>query len=204
MTDRTEVVASAPVTKAILTMSIPVVLGMMVSMLYNLVDTFFIGKLHDQNQLSAANIAAPVSMLMMAVATIVSTGAASYISRCLDQKDKETAHKSLSTGVAICVGLGLALMSLGILFLKPLLFTLGATPETYQYVNNYVFVMLIGTVPVMLSYTGGQLVRAEGAPMPAMTGSIKTIWNTLLVPYPLWRRLVGRGAASEMPISLCK
>lgn len=99
--------SEAPVTKAILKMSIPVVCGMMVQVLYNLVDTFFIGKLNDPNQLAAANITAPIFMLMMAVATIVSTGAASYISRCLGKKDNIAANRTLSTGIAICTGLAI-------------------------------------------------------------------------------------------------
>ena len=78
---QTELMSNTPVTKAILKMSIPVVLGMMVQVLYNLVDTFFIGMLNDPNQLAAANITTPIFMLMMAIATIVSTGAASYIDR---------------------------------------------------------------------------------------------------------------------------
>ncbi len=73
----------APVAKAILKLAIPVVCGMMVQVLYNLVDTFFIGLLKDENQLAAASITTPIFMIQMAIATIVSTGAASYISRCM-------------------------------------------------------------------------------------------------------------------------
>ena len=98
---QTELMSKAPVTQAILKMSIPVVMGMMVQVLYNLVDTFFIGMLGDPNQLAAVNVTTPIFMLMMAVATIVSTGAASYISRCLGRSDELSASKTLSTGFAI-------------------------------------------------------------------------------------------------------
>ena len=64
---QTELMSKAPVTKAILKMSIPVVCGMMVQVLYNLVDTFFIGRLEEENQLAAANITAPLFMLLMAI-----------------------------------------------------------------------------------------------------------------------------------------
>ena len=60
--------------------------GMMIQVLYNLVDTFFIGKLDDPNQLAAANIATPIFMILMSLAGVVGTGAASYISRCLGEK----------------------------------------------------------------------------------------------------------------------
>ncbi|HBN94749.1 MAG TPA: MATE family efflux transporter, partial [Firmicutes bacterium] len=125
-TKHTELMSNTPVTKAILKMSIPVVLGMMVQVLYNLVDTFFIGRLNDPNQLAAANITTPIFMLMMAIATIVSTGAASYISRSLGRSDAQSANRTLSTGIAICTGLGIVLMTAGLIFLKPFITLLGA------------------------------------------------------------------------------
>ena len=66
--DKIKILSEAPVPKAILVMSLPVVLGMMVQVLYNLADTFFIGKLGDANQLAAANISLPVFILSMALA----------------------------------------------------------------------------------------------------------------------------------------
>ena len=187
----------APVTKAILKMSIPVVCGMMVQVLYNLVDTFFIGKLNDPNQLAAANITAPIFMLMMAIATIISTGAASYISRCLGRKDELSAHKTLSTGIAICVGLAVAVTALGLIFLKPFITLLGATEAIYPYAFSYSSIMFVGTLAVMLSYTGGQLVRSEGATMPSMVGMmLGTLINVIFDPIFIFVLKMGiRGAA---------
>lgn len=73
---------------------------MMVQVLYNLVDTWFIGKIGDANQLAAANIASPVFLILMAVSNIVGTGAASYISRCLGEKNQKRANQTLSIGIA--------------------------------------------------------------------------------------------------------
>ena len=81
--DRIRILSKAPVRQAILKMSLPVVLGMMVQVVYNLVDTYFIGLLGDANQLAAVNITTPIFMILMAIAGIIGTGAASYISRCL-------------------------------------------------------------------------------------------------------------------------
>jgi len=151
--------------------------------LYNLVDTFFIGKLNDPNQLAAANITTPIFMLMMAIATIVSTGAASYISRCLGNKDDESANRTLSTGIAICTGLGILVMTAGLLFIKPFITLLGATEAVYPYALSYSSVMFIGTLPVMLNYSGGQLLRSEGAVMPSIIGMmIGTVTNVILDP----------------------
>lgn len=194
---QTELMSKAPVTKAILKMSIPVVCGMMVQVLYNLVDTFFIGKLHDENQLAAANITAPIFMLMMAVATIVSTGAASYISRSLGKKDALSANRTLSTGIAICAGLAVIVTALGLVFLKPFITLLGATDAVYPYALSYASIMFIGTLPVMLSYAGGQLARSEGAVMPSIIGMmLGTLINVILDPIFIFGLNMGiRGAA---------
>ena len=178
-----ELMGKAPVTKAILKLSLPVVIGMMVQVFYNLVDTFFIGKLNDQNQLAAANITTPVFMILMAIATIVSTGASSYISRSLGKKDQENANRTLTTGILISIALAVVVMVVGLIFVKPLIITLGASEEVYPYAYQYVVVMLLGSIPVMLNYAGGQLLRSEGAAMPSITGMmIGTVVNIVLDP----------------------
>lgn len=175
--------SKAPVATAILKMAIPVVCGMMVQVLYNLVDTFFIGQLGDKDQLAAANITTPLFMLLMAIATIVSTGAASYISRSLGKKDNATADKTLSTGVAICTGIGAIVTIVGLMFIGPFITILGASASVYPYAYQYAFIMILGAVPVMLNYTGGQLLRSEGATMPSILGMlIGTVVNVILDP----------------------
>lgn len=189
--------SNAPITKAILKMSLPVVLGMMVQVFYNLVDTFFIGRLNDPNQLAAANITTPIFMLMMAITTIVSTGAASYISRCLGKKDNLAANKTLSTGIAITIGLGILVMAVGLLFLKSFITLLGATEAVYPYAFKYAFIMVIGTLPVMLNYAGGQLLRSEGAIMPSITGMmLGTVVNVILDPLFIFGFNMGIGGAA--------
>ena len=187
----------APIPKAILKLSLPVVFGMMVQVLYNLVDTFFIGMLQDQNQLAAASITTPIFMIQMAIATIVSTGAASYISRCIGEKDSERANRTLTTGVMICTGLAVVVMIIGLSYMKPLILALGASPEVYPYAYQYVGIMLIGTIPVMLNYAGGQLLRSEGAIMPSIVGMlIGTVANVILDPLFIFTFDMGIGGAA--------
>ena len=118
-TERIALLGDLPVRRAIFVMAMPVVVGMMVQVLYNLVDTYFIGKLGDPNQLAAANLAMPVFVLMMAIAGIIGTGAASYISRCLGEENKEQAEKTLATGVFLCFLNGLTAPLFGGAFIKP-------------------------------------------------------------------------------------
>ncbi|MEA5010239.1 MAG: MATE family efflux transporter [Angelakisella sp.] len=182
-TKRIELLSKEPVTKAILTMSIPVVLGMMIQVLYNLVDTFFIGILGHPNQLAAVNITTPLFMLMMAIAGIVGTGASSYISRCLGEKDYEKANKTLSTGIAICIGLGVLVTIIGSILISSIAKSLGASEETFPFVLDYSIVLFLGSVPIMCNYAIGQLLRSEGAAMGAMKGMlIGTVSNIILDP----------------------
>ena len=80
---RIYIMAGEKPTKAVLKMGIPVTMGMLVMVFYNLVDTYFIGMLHDDYQLAASNLAYPVMMISVALAAIVASGGASYIARCL-------------------------------------------------------------------------------------------------------------------------
>ncbi|MDT4761139.1 MATE family efflux transporter [Sphaerochaeta sp. PS] len=196
-TDRIELLANAPVTKAIMVMSLPVVLGMMVQVLYNLVDTFFIGKLGDPNQLAAANLAMPVFILMMALGGMIGTGASSYISRSLGEKKQEQADKTLTIGFFLCVVLGVMVTIVGLLFLKSLVSVLGASSETSGFAVEYVLVLFLGGIPIITNYAMGQLLRAEGDAMGAMFGMfLGTVTNIVLDPIFIFVFGMGvRGAA---------
>ncbi|NBK23650.1 MAG: MATE family efflux transporter [Spirochaetia bacterium] len=196
-TDRIELLANAPVTKAIMVMSLPVVMGMMVQVLYNLVDTFFIGKLGDPNQLAAANLAMPVFILMMALGGMIGTGASSYISRSLGEKRQDQADKTLSIGFFLCIILGAIVTIIGLLFLKPLVSVLGASAETSGFASEYVLVLFLGGIPIMANYALGQLLRSEGDAMGSVFGMLLgTVTNVILDPIFIFALGMGvRGAA---------
>mgnify|MGYP001344736635 FL=1 len=180
---RLKLLSEGPVTKSILVMSLPVVMGMMVQVLYNLVDTFFIGKLDNPNQLAAASISTPIFMILMALAGIIGTGAASYISRCLGEKNNEQADKTLSIGMGVCIILALVVMISGIIFIKPLITILGTSNDTFKYTYDYTLVLLIGSIPIMCNFAMGQLLRSEGDAMGSMIGMlIGTVINIALDP----------------------
>ena len=86
---------SAPIPKAILTLAIPTVLSMIVSLIYNITDTYFIGLLDDPIQLGAISLAFPVFMIFQALGNMFGAGAPSYISRCLGEKKYEEVKPDL-------------------------------------------------------------------------------------------------------------
>lgn len=197
-TKRISILKDMPVRKAILTMSLPVVFGMMVQVLYNLVDTWFIGRLNDAAQLAAANIASPVFIMQMAIAGIVGTGAASYISRCLGEDSHENANKTLSIGIVLAVVLGLILASFGLIFINPIVSFLGADTDVFPYAKGYSLIMIVCSPIVVANFAIGQLMRAEGAAMPSIVGMmIGTIINIILDPILIFVFKLGvQGAAA--------
>lgn len=171
------------VSKAILKLSIPMVMGMMIQVLYNLVDTYFIGMLNDANQLAAANISLPVFMMLMAIAGIVGSGSSSYISRCLGNKDYEEANKTISIATGILVIMSIIVMIVGIFMSPNIAKGLGANDVTFNYTYKYIFIMFIGAIPVMCSYALGQLLRSEGNIMQSVIGlTLGTVVNIVLDP----------------------
>ena len=180
---RISILKDMPVRKAILTMSLPVVFGMMVQVLYNLVDTWFIGRINDAAQLAAANIGTPVFIMQMAIAGIVGTGAASYISRCLGEDSHENASKTLSIGIVLAVCLGLILAIFGVIFIDTIVKLLGADSEVFPYAKGYSIIMLACSPIVIANFAIGQLMRSEGAAMPSIVGMmIGTVVNIILDP----------------------
>ncbi len=180
---RLYLMTEAPVMSSIIKMSLPVIMGMMVQVLYNLVDIFFVGMLHDPYQLAAVNLSTPIVMLMTAIAALVGTGAASYISRTLGEHKSHRASQILSTGVIFCVGLGLTVTLLGTLCIETIVWALGADTHTFVSTHNYVSLIFLGSIFMMCNYALGQLLRAEGAMMPSMLGMfIGTMSNLVLDP----------------------
>lgn len=175
--------SKAPVSKAIFSMSIPMVMGMMIQLLYNLVDIYFIGKLQSPNQLAAANITTPLFMIMMALSGIIGTGASSYISRCMGKSDLKKASKVLSSAIIICLLLGLLLTFLGSIFITPIVNTLGASQDTFSYAKDYSVVLILGSAIIMSNFALGQLLRSEGSTIVSMMGMlVGTLVNIILNP----------------------
>ncbi|MCQ2978543.1 MAG: MATE family efflux transporter [Clostridia bacterium] len=169
--------------KAVLKMGIPVTLGMLVMVLYNLVDTFFIGQLNDPYQLAASNFAYPVMMISVAMAGFVGNGAASYIARCIGGKKIDEANHTLTIGFELTIILSILLTILGLVFINPIVTMLGAKDLTFNFTKDYVVVMFIGSLFIMGNYAFGQLLRSEGSTFYSMIGMIVgTVANIILDP----------------------
>lgn len=169
--------------KAVVGMGVPLIAGMMIMVLYNLVDTYFIGLTHDDYQLAAVNLAYPVMMVMIAISNMVGTGAASLMARSLGAGDRDKAEHTLTTGFLLTVINSLIVTAIGLVFINRIVTVLGAKDNTFGFTEDYVKVLLIGSVLTMGNYTLGQLLRSEGSVKYSILGMIGgTIANIVLDP----------------------
>ncbi len=169
--------------KAVLKMGLPVVMGMLFMVLYNLVDTFFVGLLHDDCQLAATNLAYPMMMIVVAIAGIVGNGGASYIARCIGEGRIDEAERTLTIGFELIVIGSVVITVPGLIFLDPIVTLLGAKEATFSYTREYCLVMVLGSVFTMSNYAVGQLLRSEGSTFYSMVGMVAgTVANIILDP----------------------
>ena len=169
--------------KAVVKMSIPLIIGMFIMVLYNLVDTYFIGMTGDDYQLAAVNLAYPVMMVTVAISNMIGTGASSFIARCLGAGEKEKAEHTLTAAFTLTFINSIIVTGAGLVFLPALIKLLGAKDNTFDYTQQYVQVILLGSFFTMGSYTAGALLRSEGSVRYSMTGMIVgTILNIALDP----------------------
>lgn len=154
---------SAPVGKAVIRLAVPTVIAQLITVVYNMADTFFIGQLGDPDQVAAATLAMPVFIFLTAFANLFGIGGASMISRCLGAGNRERAKQTSSfciwSSAALALVYGLAV----VLLEDALLPVLGADEATAGFCSSYIFWTIgVGAVPTVVSAALAHLVRAEG------------------------------------------
>ena len=168
---RDELFESSPVWNAIFTLTIPMIISSIVSMVYNLSDTYFVGALNDSVQNAAITLTAPAMTLFYGITNLFGIGASSLMSRSMGQKDTETVKRASATGIYL--GLFCAvLLSVGTLtFHDQALALLGTDSVTYQATKEYMFWTVgLGSVPGIMSIMFAYLLRAEGRSLQASIG----------------------------------
>lgn len=173
-----------PVPRAVATLAIPTIISQVVTMIYNLADTFFIGQIGDPAMVAAVSLVSPWFNLLTAIGNLFGLGGSSLISRMLGVKNhgdiKHVAVFSVWGGGAFT----LVFSVLTYLARRPLLNFLGASPDTFRYAESYLFwVVVLGGVPTMVSLALGHLLRSEGHARQASAGMMfGGILNVVLDP----------------------
>ena len=173
-----------PVPKAVATLAIPTIISQVVTMIYNLADTFFVGQIGDPLMVAAVSLVSPYFNLLTALGNLFGLGASSLISRLMgEQKQRKIKYVSSFSiwGGAFTT---LVFSALTYIFRVPLLSFLGASPDTFSYAEDYlIWVVVLGGVPTMISFALGHLLRSEGHAKEASTGMMfGGILNVILDP----------------------
>lgn len=181
---KTYLFESMPIPKAVMELSIPMVVTSLVMVIYNLADTFFVGMLNDPVQNAAVTLAYPVMLAFNAVNNLFGVGTSSMMSRSLGRGDHEMVRTSSAFGFYGAVFSGLAFALLCTVFKTPLMHLLGADATTWEATANYMlWTVSCGAMPAILNVVQGQMVRAEGASLHASIGTMSgCVLNILLDP----------------------
>lgn len=195
--DKLYILERMPIPRAILHLSVPTVLSMMVQILYNLTDTFFIGKLNDPYQVAAVTIALPIFIMQMAIAGIFGNGSASLISRLMGKKQIYEARETTSTAI-FSAGVTSIFVGVGAYFCVPaILSAMGTSENTYHFADQYMRIILLASPIMMLNFTLSNLIRAEGAARVSMNGMLLgTGINILLDPLFIFAFKMGVSGAA--------
>jgi len=183
--------------------SSPAILGMLVSALYNIVDTLFVGRGVGPLGITALTIVLPIQLIIMAVGIMVGIGSASVISRSLGAGNSEKALKTAGTGILLNLVLSSVLMVLAYIFIDKILYFFGASTETLKLAKDYMSIILIGFISFSFAISSNNLIRAEGKPRAAMYAMlIGAVCNIILDPVFIFGFGMGvRGAAIATIIS---
>ena len=131
-----ELLGSAPIPQALMALGVPIMIGMLINALYNLVDAYFVGGLGD-SPMGAISIVFPLGQVVVGLGLMFGNGAASYLSRLLGQGDRDTANRAASTALYSSVLIGGVLIVFAAVFLRPVLALLGATDTIMPYALTY-------------------------------------------------------------------
>ena len=184
---------TGPVSRVVLSMGIPAVIGMLVTSIYNSADTYFVGQLGTSAS-GAVGVVFSLMNIIQAVGFTIGQGASSLISRRLGEKNYGRANRIASTALLLAAAFGLIILGVGLIFLDPFMRLLGATETMLPHAKAYANYILIAAPFMVISFVLNNLLRAEGKIKYAMIGiSIGGLLNIGLDP--LFIHTLGLGTA---------
>lgn len=165
----------APVAKAVAHFAVPMMLGTSMSVIYSILNAYFLGTLHNTAMLTALALTLPLFAIIMALGNLIGIGGGTFISRLLGEKKLDDVKHVSSFAFYSSLVIGLIVMAVGIPLIDPIVHGLGATPDSFSFTKDYVMMMLIGSPFVILFFTLENIVRSEGAAMTSMMGMILSV-----------------------------
>lgn len=152
-----------PVPRAVMTLAVPTIISQIVTMIYNLGDTFFVGQIGNPSMVAAVTVVSPWFNLLTALGNLFGIGASSLISRQMGAGEREKSRYISAFSFWGGAATTLVFSALSVAFSRPLLTFLGASADNFAYAADYLFwVVGLGGVPTMLGMTLAHLLRSEG------------------------------------------
>ena len=204
--EKTDLFENTRPAKALAVMAIPTVASQLVVLIYNLADTWFIGRTNDPYMIAASSLALTVYLATVALSNVFGVGGGSLMARLCGEKHMEEAKAVVSYSVSMCALSSLAFSVLAFLFMDPMLKMLGASVNTLAYARQYVLTTtVIGGAPTALSMCMPQLLRNSGYSKEAGIGvGIGSLINIILDPIfmflllPRGQEVLGAGMATML------
>lgn len=161
---------TAPVGGLICRMAVPTIISMMITAIYNMADTFFVGQLQSNSATGAIGVAFSLMAVLQAIGFFFGQGSGNYIARQLGKQRIEDAEIMAATGAVLAFATGLVILALGQIFLEPLCYLLGATETILPYAKDYIRWILVGAPYIMASFVLNNQLRFQGSAFHGMIG----------------------------------
>lgn len=182
--DKAQIFENMPIPKALATMAIPTIVSQLITLIYNIADTWFIGQTDNPYMVAASSLVLTIFLMTTALANLFGVGGGTLAVRLLGSHQEEEAEKVVSLSLVMAAGAALTFSLLSLIFMNPLLRLLGASDNTIGYARQYLlFVVVLGGVPTVLSATMSSMLRNVGFSKEAAFGlGIGGILNVALDP----------------------
>lgn len=196
MNQKIEIMRDLPVSKALIKLGVPTMIGMLVTAIYNLVDSFFVRGL-GTSQMGAISILFPISMAIVGLGMMFGSGAGSFIARLLGAKDLDKANRVASTALYTSLGIGVAVSVVVVIFLDQILYGLGASSTIFPYAKEYALIYVSCSLFNIFNVTMNNIVINEGkAKMTMMAMLLGAGLNAVLDPIFIFAFKMGVSGAA--------
>ena len=201
-TKKTDLLGVVPIKMALLAMGVPTMVGMLINVLYNLADAYFVGNLGTE-QMGAISIAFPLGQAIVGLGLLFGSGAASYISRLLGNGEREKAGRVASTALYGSIFVGILVIASVLAFLPSVLKCLGATETILPYAVDYSRIYVAMSVFNVFNVMMNSIVTSEGSAKMTMFALLAgAVFNVVLDPIFIYSFHLGvTGAAVATGIS---
>lgn len=202
--DKRQLFETTKPAKALAIMALPTVASQIIILVYNLADTWFIGRTDNPYMIGASNLAVTVYLVAASLANVFGVGGGSLMARLIGEKNMDNARKVASYSITVSMYAALAFSLITLILMSPLLMLLGANDNTMEYGKQYLLTTVVfGGVPTVLSMSMPQMLRNAGYAKEAGIGvGLGSILNVALDPLfmfvilPEGKEVLGAGIAT--------